>query len=137
VKSSTLIRPDFATLDKDHACAVIRALGKKLWRVSVEEVKKQRTNLQNKTIWGLAYETILRDGGESLQGWDKDDLHTFFLGEWSGWEVVEVFGKKRQRPIKRSSKLTRAEFADYFDFIQRKAAEFGIFIPDPDPHWND
>jgi hypothetical protein len=104
--------------------------------IEIKRCKKPRTNLQNRTIWGLCYETILRDGGEELQGWDKEDLHEFFMGEWGGWEVVEAFGKKRQRPIRRSSKLNTAEFASYFDFIQRRAAEFGIYIADPDKHWN-
>jgi len=107
------------------------------WKITIERWYKPRTSSQNKTIWSLAYGTVLEKGGEQLRGWDKDDLHEFFLGEWSGWEVVEGFGKKRQKPIKRSSKLSREEFADYFDFIQRKAAEFGIVIDDPDPHWND
>lgn len=106
------------------------------FELTIKRWTKPRTNSQNKTIWGLAYETILRDGGEQLQGWDKEDLHEFFLGEWGGWEIVEAFGKKRQRPIRRSSKLTTAEFASYFDFIQRRASEYGIFIPDPDQFWN-
>lgn len=106
------------------------------WMISIKEWKGTRTQQQNRALWGLAYTTILKDGGEAMRGWDKQDLHEFFLGEYFGWEVVELFGKKRQRPIRRSSKLDKSEFADFFSFVQRRAAEFGIFIDDPDPMWN-
>ncbi len=104
--------------------------------VIVREIKGTRSQQQNRALWGLAYDTILKQGGESMAGWEMQDLHEYFLGEHFGWEVVELFGKTRQRPIKRSSKLSKSEFASFFDFIQRKAAEFGVQIPDPDPNWN-
>jgi hypothetical protein len=53
------------------------------------------------------------------------------LGEHFGWETLEGFGRKRMRPIRRSSKLSTMEFQDYVAFIQQKAAELGIVIPDP------
>jgi len=59
------------------------------------------------------------------------DLHTFFLGEHFGWEVVEGFGKKRHKPLRRSSKLTKQEFSDYLAFIEARCAEMGIHIPEP------
>jgi hypothetical protein len=34
------------------------------------------------------------------------------------------------KPIRRSSRLNKMEFADYVNFIQRKAADMGIYIPD-------
>jgi hypothetical protein len=128
MKSSTLIRPAYAELDKDRACAVIRALGPKLWRVSVEKAKSVRSQQQNRYLWGCCYAAFM----PHLPGWDAEDVHEYMLGEHFGWEVVEGFGKKRMRPIKRSSKLSKAEFADFVDFIQRKGAEMGIFVPDPE-----
>ncbi len=104
--------------------------------IVIREIKGTRSQQQNRALWGLAYDTILKQGGESMAGWETQDLHEYFLGEHFGWEVVELFGKTRQRPIKRSSKLSKSEFAGFFDFIQRKAAEFGVQIPDPDPNWN-
>lgn len=126
MKSSTLIRPDFAELDKDRACAVIRALGPKLWRVSIEEAKNVRSHNQNRYLWGAVYPVFM----QHLPGWDAEDVHEYMLGEHFGWEIVEGFGKKRQRPIRRSSKLSKMEFVDFVDFIQRKAASMGLFIPD-------
>jgi hypothetical protein len=66
-----------------------------------------------------------------LPGWDAEDVHEYMLGEWSGWEALEGLGRKRLRPLRRSSRLNKQEFADFVDFIQRKAAEHGVFIPDP------
>jgi hypothetical protein len=100
------------------------------WRISVGEHKRRRSNQQNRYLWGCVYATILKAG--QLQGWDAEDLHDYLLGEHFGWEVLEGFGKRRMRPLRRSAALNRQEFSDYIDFIQRKMATLGIFIPDAD-----
>ena len=103
----------------------------KSWTVEVKQYSKRRSNDQNEALWGLAYK-ILSDA----TGHDAEDLHTFFLGEHFGWEVKDVLGQKRKVPKRRSSKLTTAEFAEFFAFIQQRSAEtVGIYIPDPDPYW--
>ena len=53
------------------------------------------------------------------------------LGEHFGWETIEGLGKKRLRPLRRSSALTKAEFSEFVGYIQRRAAELGVYIPDP------
>lgn len=102
------------------------------WRVRIEKYRKTRSNQQNRYLWGVCYATILKEGGEVLAGWDADDLHEYFLGEHFGWETIEGFGRKRMKPIRRSSKLSTLEFSEFVDFIQRKAAELGVYIPSPD-----
>jgi hypothetical protein len=97
--------------------------------LKVEERKRTRSAQQNRYLWGVCYATLLK----RLPGWDAEDLHEYFLGEHFGWETLEGLGRKRLRPIKRSSRLNKMEFADFVNFIQRKAAEFGVFIPDADP----
>jgi hypothetical protein len=104
----------------------------KAWRVSVTEQKRRRTTQQNRYLWGVAYPAILTGGWEALRGWDAEDIHEFMLGECFGWETVEGFGKRRLKPLKRSAKLTTLEFSDFVAFIQRKAAEFGVYVPDPE-----
>ena len=104
----------------------------KAWRVSVTEQKRRRTTQQNRYLWGVAYPAILTGGGEALAGWDAEDIHEFMLGECFGWETVEGFGRKRLKPLKRSAKLTTLEFSDFVAFIQSKAAEFGVYVPDPE-----
>ena len=101
------------------------------WTVTVEERKPLRSHQQNRYLWAI-YDYILKVGGEVMAGWDKEDLHTFFLGEHNGWEVRELFGRKRNVPVKRSSKMNKQEFTDYVAFIQRYMAERGVVIPDPE-----
>lgn len=103
----------------------------KAWSVKVEEYKPQRSQSQNRYLWGCVYPSILTGGGEALAGWHAEDLHEYFLGECFGWETLDGFGRKRMKPLRRSSRLNKTEFSDYVGFIQRKAAELGVYIPDP------
>lgn len=118
--------------DNRRLAAFVEALDlAKAWRVQIEEARPRRSDHQNRYLWGVCYRTIL-DSGLREQGWDADDVHEYFLGEHFGWETLEGFGRKRLKPVRRSSKLSKMEFMDYVAFIQRKAAEMGIYIPDPD-----
>jgi hypothetical protein len=103
----------------------------KTWAIEVTEWKKPRTNQQNSFLWGVCYPCILEGGGEALAGWTRDDLHEYFLGECFGWETLEGFGRKRMRPLKRSSALTKQEFSDYLLFLETRCMEMGIDIPAP------
>lgn len=100
----------------------------KPWRVTIEEYKPRRSDQQNRFLWGYVYRTIC----EHLEGWNAADVHEYCLGECYGWETVEGLGKKRLRPVRRSSKLNKQEFADYVLWIQQRMADHGIFIDDPD-----
>ena len=107
------------------------------WTVEVKEFKTLRSNAQNRYLRGVVYPEILTQSGLKDNGWDDDDVHEFLLGEWSGWEVCEAFGRKRMKPIRRSSKLNKQEFSDYIDWITRWAADKGIVIPDAGSLAND
>jgi hypothetical protein len=108
---------------------VLSALPLAKYKVTVEEARTRRSDNQNRYLWGVVYPTILAAG--KLEGWSNEDLHTYLLGEHFGWELVEGFGAKRQRPIRRSSKLSKLEFMDYVSFIQQRMSEHGIYVPDP------
>ena len=108
---------------------VLVGLPPQRYRVEITEAKPKRSDPQNRYLWGCVYPTILQAG--HLDGWSAQDLHEYLLGEHFGWELVEGFGKKRQRPIRRSAKLNKQEFADYIQFIQQRMAEHGIYVPDP------
>lgn len=95
-------------------------------RVEVCQHRKRRSDEQNRALWGVAYRTLADETGN-----DVNDLHEYFLGEHFGWEVIDVLGQQRRRPIRRSSKLSTAEFSDFYAFIQYRAAEMGYYIPDP------
>lgn len=103
----------------------------KPWAVTMEEWKKPRTNQQNNFLWGVAYPAVLEGGGEALRGWTRDDLHEYFLGECFGWEMIEGFGRKRMRPLLRSSRMTKDQFREYLDWLSVKCADMGIVIPEP------
>lgn len=103
------------------------------WKVTIDEWKPRRSDQQNRFLWGVVYKTIC----DHLPGWSADDVHEYCLGECFGWETLEGLGRRRLRPLRRSSKLSRVEFAAYIEFIQRRMAEHGIYIPDPNeevPH---
>jgi hypothetical protein len=96
-------------------------------KVTIAEYKRTRSTEQNAYLWGCVYPTILHH----LPGWDANDLHEYFLGEHFGWETLEGLGRKRLKPVKRSSRLSTTDFADHVAFIQRAMAEKGIYVPDP------
>ena len=103
----------------------------KPFAVTVEVWKKPRTNQQNAYLWGVAYPAILEGGGEALKGWSRDDSHEYMTGEFGGWQVLEGFGRKRMRPVMRSSTMTKQQFSDYLDWLSAKCADMGIVIPEP------
>lgn len=115
-------RPDSSAL----ALRILSLALDKPWRVTIEPYRPKRTDEQNRYLWGVVYATIM----PRLPGWDASDVHEYFLGEHFGWETLEGFGRKRLRPIRRSSRLNKQEFSDYIAFIQHKCAELGIYIPD-------
>jgi hypothetical protein len=100
----------------------------KPWMVTIEPYQRRRTEQQNRYLWGVCYATMI----QHLPGWRAEDVHEFMLGEHFGWEKLEGLGGIRLRPILGSSRLNKQDFSDHIAFIQQKAAELGIFIPDPE-----
>ena len=114
-----------ASVDRLAKFAIALPLDKG-WAFEVTEARRTRTHEQNSYLWGVVYATLERETGQEAEDW-----HTFWLGEKFGWEKVELFGRSKLKPKRRSSRLTTVEFADYIDFIARKCAEQGIYIPEP------
>lgn len=111
----------------------------KEFQVTIGPVKKERSDLQNRALWGCAYKT-LRDA----TGNDPDDLHTYFCGEYFGWVEYDVLGQTRKRPRRSTTKdehgkrdvISTIHLQDFYGFIQQRAAEtVGVYVPDPDPMW--
>jgi hypothetical protein len=112
----------------DRLKAVVGALdASKAWRITIAEMKSKRSSEQNSLLWAI-YSEIIRVGGEAMQGHTKDELHEFFLGDFFGWEIKPLFGKKKQVPKRRSSKLNKQEFSDFVEHILRFMAERGVYI---------
>lgn len=111
------------------------------FRVTVEEVKSARTSAQNAYLFGVCYPPI-----SEVTGYEKDELHTYFLGTHFGWKDRKVPKTPRNRegvesvPVRttttdehgKRSVLPILAFSDYVAFVQRFAAiKLGIVIPDP------
>lgn len=112
---------------RDYAISTLNSLlPEKSWVVSIKERQKRRTDAQNRALWGVAYATIREATGN-----DTEDLHEYFLGEYFGWEEYDLLGMKRLRPIRRSRKLSTKEFMDFYMFVQARAAQIGIDVPNP------
>jgi hypothetical protein len=99
------------------------------WVVTIEEFRRPRTNQQNAFLWGVVYPCIIEAG--NLEGFTAQDVHEWFLGECFGWQTLEGLGRKKVKPLKRSSKLNKQEFSDYLEFISMKCGELGFTIPEP------
>lgn len=113
---------------------ILQALPGKELEIVVRQRRTKRSDAQNRALWGLAYPTIAKHCG--LSGAQEiDDLHEYFLGEHFGWDKKTILGKTKLYPKRRSSKLTKTEFSEFFAFIQRKAAEYGCYVQDPDGEW--
>lgn len=104
------------------------------YEVSITRKKRPRSLSQNRLLWAL-YQQIIERGGEAMRGWERDDLHTFFLGNFHGWEKVSMFGATRMRPMGRSHNLSKQDFSDFVDSIVRFMAERGVVLDLPESEW--
>lgn len=100
----------------------------KPWKIEIAQYQKRRSDQQNRYLWGVVYPAFCK----VLDGWDAEDVHEFLLGEHFGWETFDGLGRKKVKPIRRSSKLTKVEFAEYVDHAIRIAADHGIYVPAPE-----
>ena len=111
--------------------------GKNL-RVRVDIKRWERSNLQNRALWGCAYKALHEQTGN-----DPEDLHLYFCGEFFGWKEITVMDQRRRVPVRTTTRdengkrdvLQTDAMANFYDFIQRRSAMVGFDVPDPDPTW--
>lgn len=96
------------------------------WQFEISEYRRKRTHEQNAYLWGVVYATLERETGQEAEDW-----HEFWLGECFGWITTELFGRKKLKAKRRSSRMSTVEFGEYTDFIIRRCAERCIYIPPP------
>ena len=134
---STFILPRLLPRDL-MICGIVEALEDlpidKGFRVEIHEHSATRSDLQNRTLWWI-YGNILKFGGETMGGWNKGDLHEFFLITHFGSIQKTLFGRKRLVPNRRSSRLSKIEFAEFVDTIYRFMEKQGVVLPLPDPDY--
>lgn len=109
------------------------------WQFAVTKYHKPRSDKQRKALFGAAYRPLMEYMG--LRGErDKEDLHAFFCGEYWGWHPV-----LKNKPVRTTTRNERGEreeintvdALEFYAFIQQRAAEQGVMVPDPDPFWKE
>lgn len=118
--------------------AILRYLPGQRLEVRVRRMRRQRSDLQNRALWGCAYKALTEQTGN-----DPEDLHTYFCGERWGWKAVKVMDQVKRVPVRTTTRdedgnrdvLGTLDMAEFYDFIQRRAAAVGYDVPDPDPLW--
>lgn len=113
-------------------------------RVTVEwEVeKRERSSKQNKALFGHAYKVIGQSVGLSGRK-DLERLHSDFCRAYFGEVAVTILGRAEIVPRRTTTTdengkrdvISGAEFSAFYADVERKAAEFDIYIPAPDPRW--
>ena len=110
----------------------IRALDGKRVKIVISELKKKRSNPQNRYYWGFVIPPItelLRDFGNDV---DADETHEF-LKEHVGKLVAVVLDGNgvRHKIVQSSAKQDTAKFEEYLERIRAWAAEYQLIIPLP------
>lgn len=111
--------------------------GKKL-ALTVEAWKQERSSRQNRALFGHAYRVICEETGA-----DKDELHRDFCIAFFGLRVQKCMDFEHRMPLRTTTHdengerdvIGMDEFRVFYADVERKASEFGIFIPAPDPRW--
>lgn len=130
-----------AMADRLHQFLFDALPGKKL-EVIVSQYKPPRSSAQNRALFGCAYKALAEQMGLSGAR-EIDELHTVFCGDFWGWQEYSVLGQRKKRPKRTTTKneagerevISKLLFSEFYDFVTRKSAEFGYFIPPIDPEY--
>lgn len=110
--------------------------------VTIEEAKTERSDLQRRSLFGCAYKALMAQMGLSGES-EKNDLHEFLCGEFWGWREKNIMGQIHRYPIRTTTRgedgkrdvISVREQLDFYAWIQRRAAENGYDVPDPEKEW--
>lgn len=120
-----------------NAMAFLQRLpASKSWRIEIKQARKERTGDQNAALWGVAYPPLCE-----ATGYEPDDLHDAFCRKFFGTVEKWIMGEKVTRPVRTTTTneagerdvMPAAEFANFYDMVQRVGAEIGVDVPSPDP----
>lgn len=109
----------------------------KSWEIEVRPHVKKRSDKQRSALFGCAYKALMEFAGLSGAS-DKDELHRFMCGEYFGW-VEDQFGNRKPRRTTtkdeqgRRDEISVQDALNFYAFLQRRGAEVGCYVPDPEP----
>lgn len=97
--------------------------------IILETFKKGRSNQQNRYMWGVVYERLSADLGNT-----KDEVHAImgekFLRQWIAIETKS--GTEEVEFVRSTASLTTVEMERYLRDIREWASiERGLWIPEP------
>jgi hypothetical protein len=117
---------------------------KKAWEIVVRPFKRTRSNPQNSYERGVACVLLSK-----AVGYEPDDIHEYLCGSYWGWKQICCPKTPnnprgvRDVPIRTTTRneegkrdvLSKRDFWDFCEFIQRFGSKHGVYIPDPDPEY--
>ena len=107
------------------------------YMVEVKRHRNQRTNEQNKWLWGCIYPLMLDAMVDA--GWEftnTEQLHEFFKAQMTADEVVNRETGEIIKFPSSTSRMSTTEFSAYCEKLREYAKEFlNVDIPDPDKYW--
>jgi hypothetical protein len=107
----------------------------KAWTIEVKPFRKERTDSQNHALFGVAYPPLVE-----YTGFTPEEIHEVMCMEFFGKVEYEVLGVDKVRPYRTTTKdetgkrnvLSTVQFSEFYAHVQRRGAELGIFIADPE-----
>jgi len=104
--------------------------------VSIKPYKQTRSDEQNAALWGVAYPPLV-----AHTGFTADEIHEVMCMGYFGRTAKLVMNTATIRPLRTTTTnqdgerevLSASEFSAFYAYVQRRGAEIGLDIPDPDP----
>jgi hypothetical protein len=102
-------------------------------RITIEKLKKKRSNPQNRFYWGIVV-PLVKDGliNAGYELLSSENVHDFLKGQFLKGENINKDTGDILTYTKSTTELSTSEFMDFIAAIQQWAAEnLSITIPDP------
>ena len=102
----------------------------KRWEVTVKPYRKKRSGQANAFYWSCVVTPLAE-----FAGYTPDEMHEEILMAYTGTEVREFNGHRREFPKRRTTSPDKMDTSDFKGLIetgQRIAATLGVRLPDQD-----
>lgn len=135
-KQEFVVGPGASSPDIAVSAIMDAVLARKKIRVTVQQFRRDRSDPQNRALFGVAYKEL-----SEFTGFSRGELHQLMLKSYFGTTCIGQFGQTIELPLRTTttdeyghdSKLNTLEFQDFYEHVAQKAAEIGCVIPPLDP----